>query len=510
MNNSKISCWIFGLALVLCALVARSQTVSPFMGLGSAQFFDNNGKPLTAGVLYSFQAGTSLQQATYTDATGGSVNVNPLPFGSGARASIWLTSTLKYKFVLCAQNDGAVCAPGDVLFSMDQVPGNLNGLTTNASPFTGVFISSSASPATAGVLRLASGDSVCWMNTATSGNLCFSKDISDVLNWSGGVIKMPEISCFNSSVGFDYLCADSATHHWKISNNAGSQMLISGLAAAGVAGHTVSLATNGIDTQDSGGTAPAVSVVSFTSSPTFVATSQDQLFQMTLAGNVTVSSLVATGLPVPSLLTFELTQDATGGRTFSWPGNFLNAQAPNTQPNFITVEQFLWDGTAASLVGNVKCTVITKSANYTATTADCIIQASASGGSVTLTLPQLSTGQSWVVTRTDTSANTLTIQGSGGTVNGTTNIKLGKNMTTVCHSDGTNLWCTNPGAEYLQSTTLTGSAAVFTYPVPYSTTPNCFCTGYGGSCNVSSVTTTACTLSTLTVPTNAVMVTGIP
>ena len=117
--------------LFLLAEQGSAQNVVPFQGLGSAQFFDNNGKPLTTGVLYSYQAGTTSQQATYTDATGTAVNPNPMPFTSGARASIWLSSGKYYKFVLCSQNDGAACAPADVLFSVDQVPGNLNG--TNAS-----------------------------------------------------------------------------------------------------------------------------------------------------------------------------------------------------------------------------------------------------------------------------------------------------------------------------------------------------------------------------------------
>src|SRR5438132_354500 len=120
--------------LFLCATVCAAQTVSPFEGLGNAQFFDNNGKPLTAGVLYSYQAGTTTQQATYTDSTGLISNANPLPFGSGARVNIWLTSGAYYKFVLCIQNDGATCAPADVLFSVDQVPGTPGG-SSSGSPF---------------------------------------------------------------------------------------------------------------------------------------------------------------------------------------------------------------------------------------------------------------------------------------------------------------------------------------------------------------------------------------
>src|SRR6185437_13742461 len=108
-------------ALIIClfalVLPSHAQSVSPFMGLGNVQFEDNNGTPLVNGVLYSYQAGTTTQQATFTDATGTVQNPNPIPFTSGGRAAIWLTTGSTYKFVLCTQNDGAFCASGDILFS---------------------------------------------------------------------------------------------------------------------------------------------------------------------------------------------------------------------------------------------------------------------------------------------------------------------------------------------------------------------------------------------------------
>jgi hypothetical protein len=211
--------------LLSLSLAASAQTVAPFMGLGNAQFFDNNGKPLTAGVLYSYQAGTSTQQATFTDSTGTTLNPNPIPFGSGARVQIWLTAGAFYKFVLCLQNDGPFCAPADVLFSVDQVPGSPGGSSgSSSSPFT----SNSASPATTGILRLASGDAICWRNAAGTANLCIRKDASDVLSWDGGAMKFPEIPCANAGLGFDYLCASSTNHRWMMANNGGGQVQMVG------------------------------------------------------------------------------------------------------------------------------------------------------------------------------------------------------------------------------------------------------------------------------------------
>lgn len=203
------------------AMIANAQTVSPFMGVGNVQEFDNNGEALLTGVLYTYQAGTTTQQATYTDSTGTIQNPDPIPFGSGGRAAIWLTSGATYKFVLCTQNDGPTCAAGDILFSVDQVPGSSSSGSSSGSPFTGTFISGSANPATTGILRLASGDSACWRNTAGSANLCWSKDGNDVLSWSGGSVKFPLSGVPGTLLGFDILWADSTSNRWMMENNGG-------------------------------------------------------------------------------------------------------------------------------------------------------------------------------------------------------------------------------------------------------------------------------------------------
>src|SRR5215472_13565443 len=96
------------LALIfLCVPMFAYAQCSPFGGVGNVQFLDNSGSVLTLGVLYSFQAGTSTQQATFTDSTCTVQNVNPITFGVGARVALWLTTANFYKFVLCALNDGS-------------------------------------------------------------------------------------------------------------------------------------------------------------------------------------------------------------------------------------------------------------------------------------------------------------------------------------------------------------------------------------------------------------------
>lgn len=216
---------LFAIALFGVAPLGYCQTVSPFQGLGTVQFFDNNGEPLTAGVLYSFAAGTTTQQPTYTDSTGITPNPNPIPFGSGARVNIWLTSSLFYKFQLCRQNDGAFCAPSDVLFSVDNVPG-LPGGSTGGSPFTGTFISGTTNPATTGILRLATADTICWRNAAGTSNVCLSKTSNDVLSWTTLFAAGNFVSTCTpvATSGFFRLCSTD-TITWRNNANSGDVSL---------------------------------------------------------------------------------------------------------------------------------------------------------------------------------------------------------------------------------------------------------------------------------------------
>ena len=85
-------------------------------------------------------------------------------------------------------------------------------------------------------------------------------------------------------------------------------------------------------------------------SATFIDQSQNQLFTLTLTGNVVGQPISAIGVTPPGLITFEITQDAVGSHTFSWPANALGSAAICSTANSVTVEQFLWDGTNARIL----------------------------------------------------------------------------------------------------------------------------------------------------------------
>lgn len=74
--------------------------LSPIGGAAS-QFLDNNGVILTGGKLYTYAAGTTTPQVTYTSVAGATPHANPIILDSAGRVpggEIWLTSGLTYKF----------------------------------------------------------------------------------------------------------------------------------------------------------------------------------------------------------------------------------------------------------------------------------------------------------------------------------------------------------------------------------------------------------------------------
>lgn len=78
-----------------------SVVLSYFAGAGW-QFFDNNGDPLSGGLLYTYEAGTTTPAVTYTSSSGATPNTNPVVLNSAGRVQqeIWLQPDTEYKFVL--------------------------------------------------------------------------------------------------------------------------------------------------------------------------------------------------------------------------------------------------------------------------------------------------------------------------------------------------------------------------------------------------------------------------
>lgn len=66
------------------------------------QFFDNSGAPLSGGLIYTYQAGSSTPLITYTTNNGLIANTNPIVLDSAGRSAneIWMQTGYTYKFVI--------------------------------------------------------------------------------------------------------------------------------------------------------------------------------------------------------------------------------------------------------------------------------------------------------------------------------------------------------------------------------------------------------------------------
>jgi hypothetical protein len=117
--------------------------LSPVGGV-AAQFFTNTGTVLTGGKLYTYAAGTTTPQATYTTSSGTIAHTNPIILDSAGRVpggEIWLTAA-QYKFTL-QDSTGALIATYDNI-------GGIGAASYQVQNFTGtgsqtVFTLSTAS-----------------------------------------------------------------------------------------------------------------------------------------------------------------------------------------------------------------------------------------------------------------------------------------------------------------------------------------------------------------------------
>ena len=107
--------------------------LSMLAGAG-AQFFDNNGIPLAGGFVYTYTAGTTTPQATYTTSAGSIAHANPIVLDSAGRVAsggeIWLTDAVAYKFVLKT-------ATLTTIGTYDNITGNASGVLSSLAASSG-------------------------------------------------------------------------------------------------------------------------------------------------------------------------------------------------------------------------------------------------------------------------------------------------------------------------------------------------------------------------------------
>ncbi len=87
------------------------------------QFFDDNGNPLSGGLLYTYASGTATLATTYRTGSG-TTNANPIVLDSAGRCVIYLAPT-SYKFIL---KNSAGVAVGPTMDPVTAVGAGSSGL----------------------------------------------------------------------------------------------------------------------------------------------------------------------------------------------------------------------------------------------------------------------------------------------------------------------------------------------------------------------------------------------
>jgi hypothetical protein len=99
--------------------------LSAFAGAG-AQFFTDDGTVLSGGKIYTYAAGTTTPETTYTSVMGVDANPNPIVLDSGGRLpeDMWLSQGVLYRFVLTDSSDVQIGEYDDI--------GGINDISTES------------------------------------------------------------------------------------------------------------------------------------------------------------------------------------------------------------------------------------------------------------------------------------------------------------------------------------------------------------------------------------------
>ncbi len=385
MNIRRGSILVLG--LIAGALSAQAQVaVSPWKS-PHVTFTDQNGVALVAGCVFTYLGGTSTPLATYTDSTGVTPNANPVILDATGSANIWLGPS-NYKFAIWSTG-GVNCASGALLWTVDQVPGNIfNNTTVTGGTWTGGTITGAA----------ISGGTIS--GAAITSSTVDSTPIGQTT---------PALGVFTSlAAGFDSMTFSSTPvfpagsygyFSMTLTNNVTSSSITGGtdgqLATFDICQNGTGQTIGGITTgftfawpanylnppvvnpilssctiatafYDGGywttvSTTPQVlmgnlDTVPYSATPIFPATSYSN-FAIVLTGNVTSSTIPGGVVGQVSIL--DVCQNGTGGNTFVWPTNLLHAPPVSAGASSCTGVTAVFDGTNWNTVSNSSATSTT-------------------------------------------------------------------------------------------------------------------------------------------------------
>lgn len=201
-----------------------------------AQFIDAAGIPLAGGFLYTYEAGTTTPQATYTDSTAATANSNPIVLDSRGEANIWLGSA-NYKFKLTDSNGTEIwtvdniAAPSTALspvFSSNvTISANTSGpalLVTQTGAGAAIRVQDSADPDSSPFVVDTTGQ--VGIGTATPANAIDVAGGAIQISTSGGTART-----VMSADSTDSIFAVSDDRNFTVKTNAATRLTINSTAA---------------------------------------------------------------------------------------------------------------------------------------------------------------------------------------------------------------------------------------------------------------------------------------
>jgi hypothetical protein len=183
------------------------------------QSFTNQGLILSGGLIYTYLAGTTTLQNTYTDSTGTVLNSNPIVLDSSGRltTSIWVTGGVSLKVIIKDSSNNTLATVDNISGINDITlalasPGTIGGTTPGAATFTTVTANTSVTSAVGNFTTLAS--------TTLSGNLTVTGNSTLGNNPSSDTVSLNGWTGIGTTGGSPHQCfilaKDSSTSYYAL------------------------------------------------------------------------------------------------------------------------------------------------------------------------------------------------------------------------------------------------------------------------------------------------------
>lgn len=119
--------------------------LSPIFG-AAHQFFDNQGVILAGGKIWTYLAGTTTLQGTWTDSTQVTSNANPIILDSTGRTTteIWLQASTLYKYIVTDSDDNQIGIAWDNIAGLNDITSSVTVSEWSATSLTPTYISATS------------------------------------------------------------------------------------------------------------------------------------------------------------------------------------------------------------------------------------------------------------------------------------------------------------------------------------------------------------------------------